>query len=859
MQNTLAKNKLKGLPVDNHHITVGWKVSTLNPAMASLRYRALLPQIALEHRGIHGKVFSTASPACLNNIDLLVIVKSFTLEDYCLAQSAAKKDIPVILDLCDNIFVEAYKTKGKTAPADFFLLIADMASAIVVTTDPLATTVSQVIGARCPIFVVPDGLITPELLAAAQRRLLWPRLAERVRRLGSVTRVVLRKVKDKLMERVRRLGRVTRVVLSVLRKVKDKLGVLRSASQAGLLGETLRVILQNRFGALAKIGRRHYERIRALMAVSHPKLPANVRASQIPSGSVHGTHLKKPALQFSDRAEKGQIKKTILWFGNHGAAHAAFGMLDILQIREALEKLAAELPVELLVVSNSIEKFERHIRPMAISTRYSEWSENAMEGHLRNADVVVIPNSLDPFSICKSANRTVLALAHGTPVVATSTPALEPLRECMVLDDFENGLRRYLADSEYARTHTNKAQKIIDELYGQDSISRQWGEVIHYTLSHKKHHSPLTEPELIFAIHLPQDIDLASPILAAASQRGLRCAIWTSFSAMNRWTQLFEWIRRSGYEWRIFLDDLNGCDAKSFPRAVRALISVTETNLNPHRFTHQLTKLANAAGIFTVTMQHGFENVGLTYSDSVHDIGRISFASRRIYTWGNAETLHPDIPTQTKSKCYPVGCPKPQRVEQPAIQDWPLGETPVIGIFENLHWHRYSKDYRNFFVANVLAIAKAFPDINFIVKPHNAGMWLTTRYEGPPPSLDNLMIADPQSAMWAGLTAPGLLERLQAVITTPSTVALDAARQSIPIAVVAQSLELANYAPLPLIESAEDWKEYVAATLDPEARQRLIALGTRYVERVLLPGDAASHILDDSLNRDTVSRVGTNT
>lgn len=834
MQRTLTKNKLKGLSVDNHNITVGWKVSTLNAAMASVRYRALLPQIALEHVGIHGKVFSTASPACLNNIDLLVIVKSFTLEDYCLAQNAVEKCIPVILDLCDNIFVEAYNSKEKIAPADFFLLIADMASAIVVTTDPLASNVSKVVGARCPIFVVPDGLVSPELLAAVKRRLFWPRLLERVRRLGSVT-------------------------CAVGRKVIDKLGMLRSASQAGLLEETLREALPNRFGVLTKIGNRHYERIRALMAASQPKVLANVRIPQLPSDSVHETHPKVAVFQSSARTAKGQIKKTILWFGNHGAVHAAFGMLDILQIREVLEKLAAELPVELLVVSNSKEKFERHIRPMAIATRYSEWSEDAMEGHLRNADVVVIPNSLDPFSICKSANRTVLALAHGTPVVATSTPALEPLRECIVLDDFENGLRRYLADSEYARTHTHKAQKIIDELYGQDSISRQWGEVIHFTLRHKKHRSPPAQPELIFAIHLPQDIDVARPILAAASQRGLRCAIWTSISAMVHWTQFSAWIRRSGYEWRVFPDDLYGYDAKSFPETVRALISVTETNLNPHRFTHELTKLANAAGIFTVTMQHGFENVGLTYSDSVHNIARISFASTRIYTWGNAETLHPDIPAQTKSKCYPVGCPKPQRVEQSALQDWPLGEAPVIGIFENLHWHRYSEDYRNFFVANVLAIAKAFPDINFIVKPHNAGMWLTTRYTGPHPSLDNLMIADPQSPMWAGLTAPDLLERLQAVITTPSTVALDAARQSIPIAVVAQSLELANYAPLPLIESTEDWKEYVTATLDTEARQQLIALGTRYVERVLLPGDAASHILDDLLNRDTVSRVGTNT
>jgi hypothetical protein len=173
----------------------------------------------------------------------------------------------------------------------------------------------------------------------------------------------------------------------------------------------------------------------------------------------------------------------------------------------------------------------------------------------------------------------------------------------------------------------------------------------------------------------------------------------------------------------------------------------------------------------------------------------------------------------------------------------------VVGVFEYLHWHRYDDDYRAFFIAGVQRLAEAFPEITFLVKPHHAGMWLTSRFSGTAPAAANLVIADPAAPPWESHTAPSLLGRMMAVITTPSTVALDAARRHLPTAVVAKSLVLSNYAPLPMIVGDEDWAVFVDSARAPATRGSFVQAAKDYVARVILPGDAPARILDNLLNR----------
>jgi len=806
----------------NPRLTIGWKVSTLNPALASLRYRAMLPILALESFRVESKVFIRPNSSILTGLDALVIVKSFNWEDYWLAQEAVKNKVPVIFDLCDNIFIDNYQRKGHTSPTDIFLLISGLANAIVVTTEPLATLVRDKTGGRIPIYVVPDGIETTVLLSAAKNRLWFPQNQEYIHRL------------------------IARAV-SFTRQGLDKVSLLKTVSREVMphiiyraAAKSISHYLYWRFWA--KLAYRYYAQLRAHITGLLPKLNSEVKFT--PSDKS-----EKSVFQGVGPLAVSSTSRKIVWFGNHGAAHANFGMLDLLYIRESLEKLASEQPLELVVISNNLNKYNKYIRPMAIPSRYIEWNTNSVADNLHDAAVVVLPNSLDAFSICKSANRAVLALSHGVPVVATLTPALNELKECIVLDDFEGGLRRYLADANYAKLHVQQGKKCIERLYGQQVIGKLWGDLIGDVINNTRKQQILAQPEWIVAIHLPQDIDLIRPVIEEAYRQGVRCVAWSSVTALKRWPQLASAIRSLGAELRILPEDFKEFDVSMFSDSVYALLTVTETNLNPHKFTHHLTNLANSAGIFTATMQHGYENIGLSYSDTLHDIKQIQFAASKIYTWGSVKTLHPDIHKQTYKKCFPVGCPKPEVVERTTMGDWIMGARPVVGIFENLHWHRYSDDFRKFFLEGVMNLAKAFPKVDFLIKPHSAGMWLTSRYQGEKLEIDNLIIVDPQDKQWASITAPQLFGHLAAVITTPSTVALDAARAKIPTAVVAQGIDLENYEPLPLIHCIEDWSAFVNQAIDTHGRQVLQEKSQKFVDRVLLPGDAAWRIVKDIVSR----------
>ena len=88
-------------------------------------------------------------------------------------------------------------------------------------------------------------------------------------------------------------------------------------------------------------------------------------------------------------------------------------------------------------------------------------------------------------------------------------------------------------------------------------------------------------------------------------------------------------------------------------------MTASESTAPQHRVAHALTQLANVYGVQTFTLQHGVENVGLTYFDEVH--GRdVRFASKTVFTWADPALLPDAIPLQTRAKCVAVGRPDGQ-------------------------------------------------------------------------------------------------------------------------------------------------------------------------------------------------------
>jgi glycosyltransferase involved in cell wall biosynthesis len=816
-------------------IKIGWKVSSLSGEIASVRYRALLPSIELSSRHYQSRIFAGAHPRQLKSLDVLIFVKATSSKDLGLAQLAKTQGIPVILDLCDNIFIETYKGKGIATPAEVFTAMARQATAIVVTTVALSEVIKERISDNTPIYVIPDGIETTQLAALGSQLLAAALQSEKI----SSTRDLLQ---DSRKFAFRYTGLFNSLKTISFRKLL-RVFVKHSRRSRKLLYSHLKQCSRH----CAKKLYFRYDSIRSAIIASRKKTSIGLTSPYFINSAT------SPA---PPNENSPAVQRRILWFGNHGANHAKFGMLDLLEIKDDLERVAAELSIKLIVVSNNLEKYKNFILPLAIASEYIEWSAQVVEQQLKIADIVIIPNTLDAFSRCKSANRAVLALSRGTPVVATGSPALRELSACIELDDFYGGIMRYLNNPHHREEHLLHASKLIELLFGQASIGNQWEAVLTNAIQNRRL-TVKSSIDLIVVLHLIQDLDLALPILREAQHQNLTFEVWCSLSLSQKSPRTIDALKKEGWDFRILSDDLDCLDQSIFPRQTGGLLSIVETNLGPHRFSRRIVEMANEAGIYTATMQHGFENVGLTYDDEIQSIIKISFASKRIYLWGGLDTLHKDVAPATQGKCLAVGCPKPAKPEQQALAGLGCNKNPIIGVFENLHWHRYSEAYRNFFIEGIKSLAATFPELTFLVKPHHAGVWLTSRYDGDVPVASNLIIADPLDKLWESFTAGSLLGHMNAVITTPSTVALDAARYGLPVAIVQHTLALENYAPIYPICEACDWTTFVQLALDRTSRETLISQANEFAARVTVAGRAEKHILDDmtSANKHKVGNL----
>ena len=121
-------------------------------------------------------------------------------------------------------------------------------------------------------------------------------------------------------------------------------------------------------------------------------------------------------------------------------------MITLAECLDSLARINQTLPLRLRVISNNRDMFNEIFEALPFPAEYRAWDPLFVFDQVGSADVCILPNSRDAFSSTKSANRAVLALSLGVPVVATRIPSMEPLQGCVVLDDWDAGLRRYLGD-----------------------------------------------------------------------------------------------------------------------------------------------------------------------------------------------------------------------------------------------------------------------------------------------------------------------------------------------------------------------------------------------------------------------------
>lgn len=127
--------------------------------------------------------------------------------------------------------------------------------------------------------------------------------------------------------------------------------------------------------------------------------------------------------------ERENRPKSIVWFGNFGAAHSNFGMYSLKPRFKALRLFSRTCPIELVIISNSRPVYDALVADCGFPVRYVAWSPQAVYDALECADAALLTTGDDAFCDVKSSNRVLQALVAGVPVIADRSDALAEFDE----------------------------------------------------------------------------------------------------------------------------------------------------------------------------------------------------------------------------------------------------------------------------------------------------------------------------------------------------------------------------------------------------------------------------------------------
>jgi hypothetical protein len=527
--------------------------------------------------------------------------------------------------------------------------------------------------------------------------------------------------------------------------------------------------------------------------------------------------------------------RRIVWFGASRRPNGEGGVAELLLAASDLADLAAETPLHIDVVGRSPRWTRRFLKHLRMPVSFHRYSPARVRQRLRKADLCLLPDGSDPDGSTRSPARENLAIALGVPTVTS-------LGDQSLLPQ----MRAALGDRATALRQQEPNRQSILRDHGAQAVATAWRQAIDVARSSAGQPSPAQRTafqigqrlRVQFLLQQFQDLDLIVPIAEAASNCPdieVRIAVLAKIGVPA--SRRLRTIRSKGGKIE-FWHAPELLENRLAPACFAADVAVTASE-GPGfgaRFARAFVAGSLAAGARAVSLQHGLDNGGLTYGPQLPPG---SFMSDMVLTWGGLSRLTEAACAETRAKVIPVGCPK-RLFGRKDFHDFPYADRPFIAVFENLHWGRYGENYRARFVEDLVASAESAPELTFVLKPHMGGQWFTRRGHAAKPLPANLTVADPTAPEWRRFTADAFLVHASAVITTPSTIALDAARYGVPAALVSYGISAQNYAPLPRLERREDWLGFAdqirRGAYDRKKLESFLADAT-------LPGDVVARIL----------------
>ena len=311
---------------------------------------------------------------------------------------------------------------------------------------------------------------------------------------------------------------------------------------------------------------------------------------------------------------------------------------------------------------------------------------------------------------------------------------------------------------------------------------------------------------LVF-IDLIQDLDVLAPFIARLSaDRAFSLRVIVSkwlLTASPRTAAVLETVKAP---FKTVKRHAVVCGTLPTLGGVDALLTASESNHAAHTAGWALTRRANAAGVATYTVQHGLRMPGLGGATPA------SFASNKLLCWFSEDSQPTGLSEDTRAKLAFVG-----RVINPA--ELAAEARFDLAIFENLHDEVYSDADRQKFLETLFSALRARGDLRVCIRTHPAGAWLDP-YTEEIKRTGAVFISSAEARASKGGAAV-LIAEARSVLTTPSTVALDAAQAGRPVGLALTGGE--NFKPLAVLSDAEAWLAFAGTSRFGPAEEAFLA------------------------------------
>ncbi|UXH80146.1 hypothetical protein [Roseateles amylovorans] len=169
--------------------------------------------------------------------------------------------------------------------------------------------------------------------------------------------------------------------------------------------------------------------------------------------------------------------RQLMWFGNHGSAYAAGGMTELQRLLPMLERVAERQPLRLTVVSNSEQRYQELLGAARFPHRYRTWDRLHFLRLLGEQDLVLLPSRLTAFTVAKSNNRMLLALAQGVPVMTDPLPDYLPWKDFCAIDEWDR-LADHIVDPGALAARASAAMPAIAQQYSSQAIAHDWRDAL---------------------------------------------------------------------------------------------------------------------------------------------------------------------------------------------------------------------------------------------------------------------------------------------------------------------------------------------------------------------------------------------